>query len=148
MLWRPHQDFSAIGWHLGHQAHVAQLMVRNLSAAEPRAGPALDALMDSATPDHERGGLPVVNRLTDLRTAVAERVHARMADIGEGRVGAPAQLDIVARRLMTTLIAHEYQHDRWISEVRSRDLGHPLPADPRSDRVTRIDGYLMITEPS
>ncbi|WP_405867990.1 DinB family protein [Streptomyces sp. NBC_01515] len=148
VLWRPHQDFSAIGWHLGHQAHVAHFMVRNLTAAEPSPDPALDALMDSATPERDRGGLPVVHRLADFRAAVAERVHARMADIAAGRVGAPAQLDVVARHLMTTVINHEYQHDQWISEVRSRDLGHSLPEDPGSDLVTRVDGYLMIAEPS
>ncbi|WUD77084.1 DinB family protein [Streptomyces sp. NBC_00510] len=35
VTWRPHEDSSAIGWHLGHQAHVAHFMVRNLTAAEP-----------------------------------------------------------------------------------------------------------------
>jgi hypothetical protein len=35
--WRPERNFSPIGWHLGHQAHVAHFMVRNLTAAEPPA---------------------------------------------------------------------------------------------------------------
>ena len=39
---------------------------------------------------------------------------------------------------------HEYQHDQWIGEVRSRDLGHALPDDPTGDAVTRIDGYLVL----
>src|SRR6185369_10485029 len=84
--WRPHEDFSAIGWHLGHQAHVAHFMVRNLTAAEPSPDPALDALMDSATPERGRGHLPAVEQLRVFRGAVAERVHARMTDIAEGRV--------------------------------------------------------------
>ncbi|MDQ3344153.1 MAG: DinB family protein, partial [Actinomycetota bacterium] len=32
----------------------------------------------------------------------------------------------------------------WIGEVRSRDLGHPLPGDPATDAVRRIDGYLVL----
>jgi hypothetical protein len=36
VLWRPHPDSSAIGWHLGHVAAVNHFMLRNLTAAEPR----------------------------------------------------------------------------------------------------------------
>src|SRR5206468_11147991 len=50
VTWRPHENSSAIGWHLGHQAHVAHFMIRNLTAAEPSPDPALDGLMDSALP--------------------------------------------------------------------------------------------------
>ena len=63
VTWRPHENFSAIGWHLGHQAHVAHFMVRNLTAAEPSPDPALDALLDSALPEQFRGALPTVRRL-------------------------------------------------------------------------------------
>src|SRR5699024_8426954 len=55
VVWRPHQDSSAIGWHLGHQAHVAHFMVRNLTAAEPSPDPDLDGIMDSANPEQFRG---------------------------------------------------------------------------------------------
>jgi hypothetical protein len=48
VTWRPHENSSAIGWHLGHQAHVAHFMIRNLTAAEPSPDPELDLLMDSA----------------------------------------------------------------------------------------------------
>ena len=48
VIWRPSENSSAIGWHLGHQAHVAHFMIRNLIAAEPSPAPELDALMDSA----------------------------------------------------------------------------------------------------
>ncbi|MFR0355885.1 DinB family protein [Streptomyces sediminimaris] len=144
VTWRPHENSSAIGWHLGHQAHVAHFMIRNLTAAEPSPDPELDALMDSANPERFRGALPTIRRLTDFRTTVAERVHARMGDIAVGRVGAPAQLAIVAGHLLTTLINHEYQHDQWISEVRTNDLGHALPPDPDCDLVRRVDGYLVI----
>ena len=58
VVWRPHENFSAIGWHLGHQAHVAHFMIRNLTAAEPSPDPGLDAVMDSATPEPGRAGFP------------------------------------------------------------------------------------------
>ncbi|MGW0813081.1 DinB family protein [Streptomyces viridiviolaceus] len=144
VVWRPREDFSAIGWHLGHQAHVAHFMIRNLTAAEPSPDPALDALMDSALPEQFRGALPTVRRLTAFRETVAERVHARIGDIAAGKVSAPTQMTIVATHLLTAVINHEYQHDQWIGEVRSEHLGHALPTDPDSDRVRRIDGYLVL----
>jgi hypothetical protein len=145
--WRPDRNSSAIGWHLGHQAHVAHFMVRNLTAAEPSPDPGLDPVMDSANPEPDRGGLPGLDRLTAFRTAVAERVHVRMKAIEDGKVGAPAQLRIVAQHLLVALVNHEYQHDRWIGEVRSRDLGHAVPGDPASDRLVSVDGYLMVGSP-
>ncbi|MEU1517077.1 DinB family protein [Streptomyces sp. NPDC005811] len=144
VTWRPHENSSAIGWHLGHQAHVAHFMIRNLTAAEPSPDPELDALMDSANPERFRGALPTVERLTAFRDTVAERVHARMGDIAAGRVGAPAQLTVVATHLLTTLVNHEYQHDQWIGEVRADALGHALPPDPDGGNTRRIDGYLVL----
>ncbi len=145
VIWRPHENSSAIGWHLGHQAHVAHFMIRNLTAAEPSPDPELDALMDSARPEKFRGTLPTVRRLTDFRAAVAERVRARIGDIAAGRVGAPGQLAIVATHLVAALVNHEYQHDQWIGEVRAGNLGHALPPDPESDMLSRVDGYLVLT---
>ncbi|MEU9889848.1 DinB family protein [Sphaerisporangium sp. NPDC051011] len=142
--WRPEQNFSPIGWHLGHQAHVAHFMIRNLTAAEPSPAPDLDDLMDSANPEANRLPLPDPRRLADFRATVGERVHARMNAIGAGDVGAPAQLKIIAQALLMAIINHEYQHDRWIGEVRNRDLGHALPDAPISDRLTTIDGYLVV----
>jgi hypothetical protein len=142
--WRPEEEFSPIGWHLGHQAHVAHFMVRNLTAAEPSPMPDLDGVMDSANPEKLRLPLPAPARLGEFRTTVAERVHARIGAIAAGSVGAPAQLGIVARTLLTAIINHEYQHDRWIAEVRERDLGRPLPDTPRSDRLQTVDGYLVV----
>ncbi|MFI9843622.1 DinB family protein [Nonomuraea sp. NPDC051941] len=142
--WRPEQNFSPIGWHLGHQAHVAHFMVRNLTAAEPSPAPDLDDLMDSANPEAGRLPLPDPGRLADFRATVGERVHARMNAIGAGDVGAPAQLKIIAQTLLMAIINHEYQHDRWIGEVRNRDLGHALPDDPTSDLITTVDGYLVV----
>jgi uncharacterized damage-inducible protein DinB len=144
VTWRPHENFSAIGWHLGHQAHVAHFMIRNLTAAEPSPDPALDDLMDSANPEKFRGALPTVQRLTVFRDTVAERVHARMANIAAGKVSAPDQLTVVATHLLIALINHEYQHDQWIGEVRSQHLGHDLPPDPESDQLSRINGYLVL----
>ncbi|MGW0819089.1 DinB family protein [Streptomyces viridiviolaceus] len=143
VTWRPHEDSSAIGWHLGHQAHVAHFMIRNLTAAEPSPDPELDGLMDSANPEKFRGALPTVDRLAAFRETVAERVHARIGDIAAGQVGAPTQLMVVANHLLIALINHEYQHDQWISEVRADNLGHALPPDPESDWLSRIDGYLI-----
>lgn len=141
--WRPRQDFSPIGWHLGHQAHVAHFMIRNLTAAEPSPAPDLDGVLDSANPEADRLPLPDSRRIADFRATVAERVHARMNAIAAATVGAPAQLTIVAQALLTALINHEYQHDRWIGEVRNGDLGHALPDNPTSDRITTVDGYLV-----
>jgi hypothetical protein len=144
VIWRPHEESSAIGWHLGHQAHVAHFMIRNLTAAEPSPAPELEALMDSSQPERFRGALPTVERLREYRSAVAERVHARMGAIAAGQVQAPSQMNIVAAHLLTVLVNHEYQHDQWIGEVRAQNLGHALPADPESDVVSRVDGYLVL----
>jgi hypothetical protein len=78
---------------------------------------------------------------------VADRVHARIEAVRDGRVGAPQQLTVVARTLLTVLINHEYQHDQWIGEVRSDNLGHALPGRPKSDLLTELDGYLVVCEP-
>ena len=144
VVWRPDENSSAIGWHLGHQAHVAHFMVRNLTAAEPSPDPELDGLMDSAQPEKFRGALPTAERLTIFRDTVAERVHARLGNIAGRRVNSPDQMTVVGTHLLTALINHEYQHDQWIGEVRSRNLGHQLPDDPTTDAVRRIDGYLVL----
>ena len=142
--WRPKPDFSPIGWHLGHQAAVAHFMVRNLTAAEPSPDPDIEAMMDSANPETDRGDLPARDRIANYRDAVAQRVQMRLRDIDLGRVAAPNQLRVVGQHLLVALINHEYQHDQWISEVRQRDLGHVLPPRPASDRLTEIDGYTVI----
>ncbi len=144
--WRESENASAIGWHLGHQAAVAHFMVRNLTAAEPLIDPPLDALMDSATPEPARGELPDLDRLRAYRRTVAERVHLRTGNIATGDVGAPRQLAVVAKTLLVSVINHEYQHSKWIGEVRSEVHGKALPADPASDLLTELDGYLVITE--
>ena len=142
--WRPHERSSAIGWHLGHQAAVAHFMVRNLLAAEPSPDAELDVLMDSATPEAARGELPDVDRLHRYRTAVADRVIARVDDVRTGNVGAPGQLSMVAAGVVRALVNHEYQHDQWIAEVRARDLGKSLPEVPVSPMLTVVDGYPVL----
>ena len=144
LTWRPHEESSAIGWHLGHQAHVAHFMVRNLTAAEPSPDPELDGLMDSANPEKFRGALPTIERLTAFRSTIADRVRARAGAIAAGQVGAPQQMTMVATHMLTALINHEYQHDQWIGEVRAQNLGHALPGDPPSAAVCRLDGYLVL----
>lgn len=144
VVWRPHAESSAIGWHLGHQAAVAHFMVRNLTAAEPSPDPELDALMDSATAEADRGDLPELGRLLDYRTAVAERTHVRIGAIDRGDVGAPRQLRVIAGTLLTAVINHEYQHSKWIAEVRADAHGLDLPEVPTSPLLTVLDGYSIL----
>lgn len=145
ITWRPNEQSSAIGWHLGHQPAVAHYMVRNLTAAEARIDPPLDDVMDSATEEAQRGDLPDLGRLNDYRNTVADRVRFRIGAIDEGNVGAPAQLRIIAATLMVAVINHEYQHSKWIGEVRSDAHGKDLPPTPTSEFLTEIDGYQVIT---
>ena len=142
--WRPVPDSSAIGWHLGHQAAVAHFMTRNLTAAEPSFDHDLDALMDSATPERERGELPSLDRLRSYRLRVADRVRFRVGEIDNGSVGAPQQLRRVATTMLTAIIDHEYQHSKWIGEVRVDGLRHPLPDAPISELLTDLDGYRIL----
>jgi len=142
--WRPHEHSSAIGWHLGHQAAVAHFMVRNLTAAEPSPDPELDAMMDGATAEPDRGRLPGSARLRAYRDNVAERLRVRIGDIASGDVGAPAQLDVIARTLLVAVVNHEYQHAKWIGEVREQDLGHTPVTPPTSPLLTTIDGYCVL----
>ncbi|MDQ3903922.1 MAG: DinB family protein [Actinomycetota bacterium] len=144
--WRPHEQSSAIGWHLGHQAAVAHFMIRNLTSAEPSPDPRLDSLMDSATPEQDRGQLPTIERLLAYREAVADRLHRRIGDITAPRVSAPRHMHAIARTLLVAVINHEYQHDQWIAEVRAQSLGHDLPPRPESDRLVILDGYLTVSD--
>ena len=148
VIWRPTPNSSAIGWHLGHQAHVAHFMLRNLIAAEASPDPALDALMDSANPEPGRGNLPSLDQLAAFRAAVAARIHARMAAIDAREIGAPAQQRAVGRHLLTVLIDHEYQHDRWISEVRGATWGtHCRPNPPAHASPSSTTTCRSSTEP-
>ena len=142
--WRPDENSSAIGWHLGHQAAVTHYMVRNLTAAEPSPDPELDALMDSATAEQDRGDLPEISRLAAYRGSVADRLRFRILNIDSGDVGAPAQLAVIAQTLMIAVVNHEYQHSKWIGEVRVETHQKPLPADPASDALVNLDGYLVL----
>ena len=144
IAWRADEQASGIGWHLGHQPAVAHFMVRNLTAAEPSIDVELDALMDSATPEPDRGALPELGRLLDYRDAVADRVRFRMRQIDDGQVGAPTQLRFIAQTLLVAVINHEYQHSKWIGEVRSEVHGLDLPPDPTSPWLTTLDGYTVI----
>ena len=142
--WRPNENSSAIAWHLGHQAAVAHFMIRNLTAAEPSPDPELDGVMDSATAETQRGDLPELARIGGYRDAVAERVRFRVGEIDAGRVGAPEQLVKIAETMLTAIINHEYQHAKWVGEVRVDQFNKPLPAIPDSQNLKELDGYLMI----
>ncbi len=143
IAWRPNAESSAIGWHLGHQAAVGHYMVRNLTSAERPIDAELDTLMDSATPESDRE-LPAVDRIIDYRGVVAERVRHLIGNIDDGKVGAPAQLRVIANTLMIAVINHEYQHSKWVGEVRVEQHGKDLPPDPVSEHLSTIDGYLMV----
>lgn len=143
--WRVDENSSAIGWHLGHQPAVAHFMVRNLTAAEPSIDVALDVLMDSATPPTERGILPDLEHLRWYRDSVADRVRVRIGDIRDGNVGAPEQLTVIGQVLLVAVINHEYQHSKWIGEVRHEVHGRALPAAPTSPLLSVIDGYHVVT---
>jgi len=142
--WRPSENSSAIGWHLGHQAAVSHYMVRNLTAAEPPLDADLDVLMDSATAEPLRGALPDLARLRAYRDASADRLRFRIGNIESGDVGAPNQLRRIATGLLIAVTNHEYQHSQWIGEVRIHDLGRSLPERPTSDLLAEIDGYLVV----
>ncbi len=142
--WRPDDDASAIGWHLGHQPAVAHFMVRNLTAAEPQLDPVLDRLMDSATATPLRGDLPDLGRIATYRSEVADRVRYRVGNINDGSVSAPAQLRMIATTMLTAIINHEYQHSKWISEVRLDQFGRSLPDSPASDLLIEVDGYVIL----
>lgn len=144
VYWRPIPESSAIGWHLGHQAAVAHYMLRNLTAAQPSPDPELDALMDSATPERDRGALPSLDQLDRYRTQVAECIRVGVAEIDKGHVGAPHQLRHIATTMLTATVNHEYQHSMWIGEVRRDQLGHPLPEPPVSDLLVELDGYTVL----
>ena len=145
MLWRPNRDSSAIGWHLGHQAAVSHFLVRNLTAAEPRLDAELEQLMDSATAERDRGALPSPARILDYRVEVANRVRFGVDAIDQGNVGAPNQLRMIATTMLTAIINHEYQHDKWVGEVRESAHGKDLPPEPTSPLLSVVDGYLIIT---
>lgn len=141
--WRPHEDSSAIGWHLGHQAAVNHFMVRNLTAAEPSIDPKFDRLFDSATPERDRGDLPLFGETLAYREAIAASTEAIIARIAAGDVGAPRQLATIATGLLRAVVNHEYQHDTWILEVR-HTIGHPLEPPAPSNGVVEIEGYWVL----
>lgn len=146
IAWRPHADSSGIGWHLGHQAAVAHFMLRNLTAAEPTLDADIDALMDSATPERRRGELPALDRIREYRRAVAERIHHRIDQIDRGAVGAPHQLRVIASTMLVVITNHEYQHSKWIEEIRTGTFGLDAPPQPASPRLTTIDGYVVLSD--
>jgi hypothetical protein len=145
IAWRPSPESSGIGWHLGHQGAVAHYMLRNLTAAEPRIDPDIDALVDSATPELHRGELPSLDRIRDYRGVVADRIHHRVGQIDDGNVGAPNQLRIVASTLLVVVINHEYQHSKWIGELRTGTFALDAPPLPTSPWLELVDDYIALS---
>lgn len=95
-------------------------------------------------PNATRGELPDLGRLNDYRSTVAERVRFRIGNINDGNVGAPAQLQVIAQGLLIAVINHEYQHSKWIGEVRADVHGKAMPPEPVSEFLTVIDGYQVV----
>jgi hypothetical protein len=146
VFWRPSQQGSGIGWHLGHQAAVNHFLVRNLVAAEPSLNPSYDSVFDSATQEVDRGSLPPLADLLSYRESVAARTRARLDEILTGAVGAPLQLREIAVVMLTGLVNHEYQHDCWIGEVRQL-MGRDVPSGEPSPNVVAIEGYWILRPP-
>jgi DinB superfamily len=143
IAWRPHQDSSAIGWHLGHIAAVNHYLVRNLTAAAPSIDPDLDQLFDSATLERQRGGVPPIDRTLAYRAAVSEFTETTIKRIAAGEVSAPEQLALIAHGMLTAIVNHEYQHDKWITEVREH-IGTPAPPVELSPNTTFVENYVVL----
>lgn len=143
VTWRPNDNSSAMGWHLGHQGAVNHYMVRNLTSAEVTFNATFDQLFDSATPEPARGDLPPVDDIAGYREAIAQSTRTIIGRIDAGDVGAPAQLSLIAKGLLRAVINHEYQHAKWIGEVRSTMTDVPAPA-AASHRLVDVDGYRML----
>jgi len=141
--WRPDENSSAIAWHLGHQGAVNHFMVRNLTAAEVSFNRGFDAIFDSATPEPGRGELPSVEAIMAYRASIAQSTKRTIEMIASGNVGAPNQLPVIANAMIKSIINHEYQHAKWIGEVRDTFLGTPAP-EPASSNLAQIDGYWMV----
>ncbi len=144
VYWRPASKCSSIAWHLGHQAMVTHLLLRNLIAGEPSDNPQFDLLFDAARPQEQRGDLPALADIVAYRETMAARTHAHLATVLEGnRTVAHDAAQQVARILVPivmSLINHEYQHDCWIREMRA-GLKRDKPDAILSQRVVQRDGY-------
>lgn len=143
--WRPNNNSSAIGWHLGHQAAVVHYLVRNLTAAEPSVDVSFDRLFDSATPEPERGSLPPLKEILEYRAAINTHKDTILNRIADDAGSSPKQLAVVGKRLLLSLIDHDYQHAKWIEEVRNQFLADRMPG-PVSNLVDQVDGYWMIQD--
>ncbi len=143
VAWRPNENSSAIGWHLGHQAAVNHYMVRNLTAAEVTFNADFDRVFDSATPEPGRGDLPPVDEIIDYRAVIASSTKRIISMIEQGDVGAPEQLRLIADGMLRAIINHEYQHAKWIGEVRSTMIDQPAET-PKTERLVEVNGYYMV----
>lgn len=82
--------------------------------------------------------------IESFRGDVARRVKFRVGNINRGHVEAPTQLRSIAVVMMTSIINHEYQHNKWIGEVRNDQFGRAVPEVPESELLDEIDGYPVI----
>ena len=137
--WRPAPKSSGIGWHLGHQAAINHILVRNVLAAEPSLNPQLDALFDAVTPEEQRGTLPPLRAILGYREAIARRTHAHIAVVLAGTRPAAQQARYALGALLLSLINHEYQHDCWVREMHAV-LGHETLDVVLSRAVCQVDG--------
>ena len=141
--WRPQENSSGIGWHLGHQGAVNHYLMRNLLDAEASLNPDFDALFDSANPESNRGALPPLADIVAYRDAIADRTYAGIDAIINGKRSPGQQLAHVLGPVLIGLIHHEYQHDQWIGEMRTR-LGYEVPDRVISQRAKQLEGYWVL----
>lgn len=146
VAWRPDENSSSMAWHLGHQGVVGHFMMRNLTAAEVSFSADFDAVFDSATPEPGRGSLPPLDEIVEYRRSISGSIHRVIDMIDRGEVGAPDQLRIIATGLLTAVVNHEYQHAKWVGEVRDTMTDLPAPA-PVSTRLVDVEGYWMVGAP-
>ncbi len=144
VAWRPSEQSSSMAWHLGHQGVVGHFMMRNLTAAEVTFNADFDAVFDSATPEPGRGALPPLDEIVDYRRAISGSIHRVVTMIDNGEVGAPEQLRAIATGLLHAVINHEYQHAKWVGEVRDSMASTPAPV-PASARLINVEGYWMLS---
>jgi len=145
VMWRPSDQGSSIGWHLGHQAAVNHHVLRNWVNRDGSIDPAFDRIFDAATEEIGRAFLPPLAEIVAYRQIVASRTLARVDEILSGDCRAPDQMRRIGVTMLAGLINHEYQHDCWVAEVRQA-LGHGAVPDPASTSpcLLHLDGYWVM----
>lgn len=137
-----HQDFSPVGWHLGHIAYTESLWIAEkiggLSCLFPQCKSQYERLFAAdGLPKAERQNLPVLAEVLDYLGAVREITSDVLKK-------SDRQQDA---QLWHWLVQHESQHAETISMVlamHSRpEKKQPAPTMPLSSRVAATDMVLV-----